>query len=140
SPDDVTVDSRRLREAARGMNALIVDDEPIVHDILSETLEAAGFGVERSDNAVAALKRLEENDYNLIISDIKMPGLDGKEFYREVKKIRPEALKRIIFISGDSVSPETREFLKETGNASLKKPFNINTLNAAVLKLISGKP
>ncbi|MBI5237613.1 MAG: response regulator, partial [Deltaproteobacteria bacterium] len=91
-------------------------------------------------NAVAALKRLEENDYNLIISDIKMPGLDGKEFYREVKKIRPEALKRIIVISGDSVSPETREFLKETGNASLKKPFNINTLNAAVLKLISGKP
>ena len=120
-----------------GKKALVLDDEEIVLDLLADTLSGFGFEVHRCSSAEEALERISLLGYELIISDIKMPGLGGMGFYREVERIKPEVLKNIMFISGDSMCAETREFLNATGNPSLKKPFSIDDLSEAVAKMVS---
>ncbi|MBI5236854.1 MAG: response regulator [Deltaproteobacteria bacterium] len=129
----------RLKEfAERGLNrVLALDDEEIVLDILEEALKALGFSVDKASTAVDALEKLKKAHYDIIISDIKMPGLSGKEFYREVKKVNPGAAAKIIFISGDSVSADTQGFLADTGCRRLSKPFTIEELNSAILHALS---
>jgi len=65
-----------------------------------------------------------------------MPGLDGKGFYNAVSGVRPEAQRRIVFISGDSLNKETQQFLRETGNLSLNKPFTVDQLNDVISRLL----
>ncbi|MBI5642060.1 MAG: response regulator [Deltaproteobacteria bacterium] len=143
----IRTDTQEIREAfgfkidpvkarIKGLKALILDDEPIVLDLLHDSLTYSGFKVEKTGSGDEALRKLKENDYDIIISDIKMPGLDGRGFYNEVKKIRPESQKKIIFISGDSLSKETQRFLKETGNLSLNKPFTVDQLHDMISRLI----
>ncbi|OGP12447.1 MAG: hypothetical protein A2052_00710 [Deltaproteobacteria bacterium GWA2_54_12] len=127
---------RKKRVSVDGMRALVLDDEEIVLDLLADSLTGFGFEVDKCSSAEDALKKISESCYDLIISDIKMPGLGGKGFYREVEKINPGVLKKIIFISGDSMGSETQEFLEAIGNPSLKKPFSIDELSEAVARMV----
>jgi|GEM_PF-1555077 len=127
---------RQDRVSVRDMRALVLDDEAIVLDLLADSLSGFGFDVDKCSSAEDALKRISEESYNLIISDIKMPGLGGRGFYREVEKVCPEALRKIIFISGDSMGSETLAFLEEIGNPSLKKPFTLDELSEAVSRMV----
>jgi signal transduction histidine kinase len=121
----------------KGLRALILDDEPVILDLLNEVLAGDGFHVETTSEGHKAIGMIKENDYNVIISDLKMPGMGGKQFYEAVKSIRPEAARRIIFISGDTASKETQEFLARCGNPFLQKPFDIEKLKEVILKIIS---
>ena len=121
----------------KGNRALVLDDEKIILSLINVVLADSGFHVDTAATGDAALKRLNEHTYDLIISDFKMPGMNGKEFYHKVKSIKPEAANKIIFISGDSVSDETQAFLKDTGNLFLKKPFTIEELNKIISEHIS---
>ncbi|MBI5561882.1 MAG: response regulator [Deltaproteobacteria bacterium] len=136
SPDESTA---RFAGMGKGLRALVLDDEPVVLDLLDATLGNCGFEVEKSSDGVDALEKFSTGSYDIIVSDIKMPGLDGKGFYREIKEANPEAAKRIIFITGDGMNKETQEFLRQTGNSFLKKPFTINQLNEAIARLISNQ-
>jgi hypothetical protein len=66
-----------------------------------------------------------------------MPGLGGRGFYSEVQVLRPEALKRMVFISGDSINPETQAFLSKVGAPSIKKPFTIDELSSVVSRVVT---
>ncbi len=125
-----------LHTSGAGKRALVLDDEPIVLELIHDALAALGLAVDTASCGEAALDALQGKDYDLIISDIKMPGLDGKGFYREARRLRPEAADRIIFISGDNINKETQEFLLSTGNLSLRKPFSVEELKMAVSTLI----
>ncbi|GAB4413229.1 MAG: hypothetical protein OHK0032_09290 [Thermodesulfovibrionales bacterium] len=122
-------------EAAGGLSALILDDEPAILDVLNEVLIGEGFHVETMMDARKAVERLRERDFDLIISDIRMPDMDGKQFYREIKAMKPYLVRKIIFISGDTVSRETQDFLNVIGNYYLKKPFEIKSLRELISKL-----
>jgi len=122
--------------AAGGLSALILDDEPHILDLLKEFLLGAGFHVETTTDGHRAVERLKERGFDIIISDIRMPHMDGKQFYREVRSIRPEVAGRIIFITGDTVSRETQDFLRDTGNYCLKKPFELKGLREVISRLI----
>jgi signal transduction histidine kinase/CheY-like chemotaxis protein/HAMP domain-containing protein len=128
--------ARQDRVRVDGMRSLVLDDEEIVLDLLADSLTGFGFEVDKCLSAEQALKMISESCYDLIISDIKMPGLGGKGFYREVEKINPGMLKKIIFISGDSMGAETQEFLEAIGNPSLKKPFTIDELSETVARMV----
>lgn len=124
------------RVSVAGQRALVLDDEAVVLDLLSDALSGFGFKVDKCLSAEDALKKIAESSYNIIISDIKMPGLGGKGFYKEVERIRPEAIKRLMFVSGDSMGRETREFLESIGCPALKKPFSVDELSRAVSRLL----
>jgi len=132
------VEADRYAGMGNGFRALVLDDEPIVLDLLEGTLKASGFEVETVSNGFEAVDRFKKGVYDVIISDIKMPGLDGKGFYREVSAIDRAAAGKIIFITGDAINKETQEFLKATGNQSLKKPFTIDRLKECISQLLSG--
>ena len=120
----------------RGKTILVVDDEPGVTAVLVELLSYDAHHVETAVNGSLALARLAERTYDLILSDIRMPELDGPTFYREVARRHPKLSRRIIFITGDSASPETRDFLAETGAPSLDKPFMLEEVRRAVQQVL----
>jgi CheY-like chemotaxis protein len=106
----------------------VVEDEGHLADVMVEALEAHGLVVETAGNGRTAKERLSSRAYDLIISDLKMPQMNGREFYRYVAAAQPALARRIIFSTGDTASPETQAFFQEVGNPFLAKPFNLTEL------------
>ena len=120
-----------------GKAILVVDDEPEIVAVLSEILSSAGQQVDTAANGAIALKKLQERRYDLVVTDIKMPELDGLGLWQELRRRERDFLRRIIFITGDTLGPETKEFLKETGAPCLTKPFVEDDVLTAVHQALS---
>ena len=118
--------------AAGGRSILVVDDEPSIQGLLVEALARAGFEVDTAGNGASALAKIEKRRYDLIISDLKMPGVSGVDLYERIRETRPDLAARIVFTSGDTVSDGTEAFLRRTGNMTLLKPFSLEELHAAL--------
>lgn len=84
------------------------------------------------------LKKLGRVQYDNVITDKKMPELNGRELYQRILQIDPALAANVIFITGDAVSRETREFLHETGNTFLVKPFNLHEFRERLNKVMNG--
>jgi two-component system NtrC family sensor kinase len=106
----------------RGQTILIVDDEPSVIRGLSRLLRRDGHTVDTAPNGRMALARLQERAYDLILSDLRMPELDGSGLYQALEQY-PELRQRFVFLTGDTVSSETMAFFEQTGVRWLTKPF-----------------
>ncbi|MEQ9619797.1 MAG: GAF domain-containing protein [Deltaproteobacteria bacterium] len=128
-------------EAARstlpnhGQKVLIVDDEELVTALISGILESDGYVVDLASNGEEALAKVDESDYLFIVCDIKMPQMNGKEFFKRLNGKNQRLARRILFITGDP-SPETVGFIEETGNRFLPKPFKIEEFREAVSSLL----
>jgi CheY-like chemotaxis protein len=73
----------------------------------------------------AALDLIDKEEYDVVISDVRMPGIGGQGLYQQVKKRHPELAGRIIFITGDTISDSTYAFLQNVGNPHVGKPFMV---------------
>lgn len=102
---------------------LVVDDEPGITSALAYLLRRNGYHVDTASNGCLALEKLRGQAYDLILCDLRMPELDGPGLYRELERHLPHLLRRVIFLTGDTLSPEAREFLEKTGGLRLNKPF-----------------
>jgi len=118
--------------AVAGLRVLVLDDEPAVTRLLEQFLSLDGHQVTTVCDAVAAREMLERDRHDLIICDIRMPGLDGPGLYREVTRRWPAARPRFIFMTGDVLGAETRRFLEETGAPCLSKPFVLDDVRRIV--------
>ena len=114
----------------------MVDDEPTILAFLKQVLGSEGYDVETVSGGEAALKRIGSEEYGLILCDIKLPGLSGVELYEQIEKVAPSLQKRVIFITGDVTSADTREFLKRTKAPYVTKPFDIAELRKEVKRVI----
>ena len=123
-------------ELIRGQRILVVDDEPTVGDLLREMLEADGQRVEVAAHGKAALDRLAEAPFDLVISDFKMPLLDGAGLYSQLAMREPRLRERFIFLSGDTLSAETRRFIERSGVPILEKPFDAAGVRRLVQRLL----
>ena len=119
---------------------LIVDDEPAVAEALSEAIRREGHEVDIAGNGAEALDRLAARPYDLIVSDTKMPVLDGESFYRELAKRQPALRERIVFLTGDVLGREKREFLEGTGAPFLTKPCDLDELRRVIARLLASPP
>jgi CheY-like chemotaxis protein len=120
----------------RGARILVVDDEPGIAGVLAEVLQLDGHVVETVGNGEAALGKLAVGGYELILSDIRMPELDGPSLYWELERRDPRLLRQIIFLTGDTLSPGTREFLEKTGVPCLSKPFALSDVREIVQRVL----
>ncbi len=118
--------------AVAGVRVLVVDDEPTVRALLEQVLALDGHRVDTAGDAAAALDRVEAARYDLVISDVRMPGLDGPCFYRELGRRYPQGRPRFIFMTGDLLGADTQRFLEQTGVPWLRKPFVADDLRRAV--------
>ena len=116
---------------------LVVDDEEIVGSYLKRVLGAEGHEVEVETEAGKALERLERESYDLILSDIKMPGMGGIEFYQNIKKMKESLAEKVVFITGDVIGKETRNFLEETGLPNITKPINVKQLKETINRVMN---
>ncbi len=112
----------------RGSKILVVDDEPSILDFLNCLLTDQGYKVETVGRAENALKKLESGKYDLILLDIKLPGMNGIELYRRIEEVAPALANKVMFITGDVMETTTKEFLDRTGAAYIPKPIDIERL------------
>lgn len=110
-------------KAARPLSVLVVDDEAPVRDMLSEILREAGHRVVTAVSGREALVRLEFAAYDVILTDIRMPELDGRALYHEIETRWPERAARVVFVTGDTLSTTSRNIAAESGCPVLEKPF-----------------
>ena len=126
--------------ATSGASILLVDDEPEILATLTEILTYAGHRVETAADGAAALERLDSRSFDVIVSDVRMPGLDGPGLYAEIERRFPSLRERIVFLTGDTLNAETREFLERTGAVSLGKPFLVTKVMQAIQRALDGRP
>ena len=84
-----------------------------------------GYEVDQAQDSREASGKLKDQQYDAIFLDMKMPLMDGKEFFLKIREKFPILAKRIVFITGDVANQQTISFIKESGNLHLQKPFTI---------------
>ena len=120
-------------------SVLVVEDEPCIAMVCMRTLKTEGFQVDIAVNGEVALDMWRKKEYDLCISDIRTPRMNGIELYRQLEIERPEAIKKFIFTTGDMLSGNIKSFLEETGTPYLPKPFipeNLRVIVKTVLFVI----
>src|SRR5512146_2122658 len=94
---------------------LLVDDDPMITELVVDMLGREGYDVDTATNGLEALQKLESQRYDLIITDLHMPKLDGSGFYRELSMRKVHSLKRIIFLTGTTGGSEEHRLVQESG-------------------------
>ena len=121
------------------LRLLIVDDDPEIALTLAEMLEPDGHAIDIAENGAEALERLADQSFDLIISDLRMPELDGPGLYRELAARHPDMLARIFFVTGDTLGSGVRDFLEETGAPVVEKPFEPADLRTAIARIAAAR-
>src|SRR6185436_9847889 len=119
----------------RPRRILVVDDEAEMADVMSEILSRDGHEVETASNGVEALARLQGARWDLVVSDIKMPKMDGPALWAAVEATDPDLARRFVFFTGDTLGSGTAKFLEQTGAPSIRKPFTLRDVRAALAKV-----
>lgn len=122
---------------------LLIDDEPTIRSALSRYFTRRGWRVAEAENGSAALDLLNAatggtERFDVIVSDLKMPGFSGIELHDRLALERPELLQRFIFSTGDVASDEAAEFVSRTRCMVLQKPFELSKLAEVVERVRAG--
>lgn len=124
---------------ARARRVLVVDDEPDVAELVAEILKKEGFAVDLAASGADALRQLEDHSYDVVLSDLNMPGVDGRGLYEGMKNACPDLAGRIAFITGDTMGAASQKLLKETRRPHLEKPVSPAELRELVYGLLNGE-
>ena len=113
---------------------LIVEDEDSLREYLKTVLVGEGCVVDAASSGRKALTLIAEKDYDLIITDYKMPDINGRELYEKAVGLGFENARKFVFATGDVVNEETRSFINESGRVCLEKPYSINDIKSMLKK------
>ncbi len=116
---------------------LVVDDEQAVRDLLSKTLTMADYDVDSADDGPSAIDKMRAVEYDLLITDLKMPGMDGLSVIREARKLVSDL--RVIIITGYSTEASAIEAINLGVSGYLTKPFRLPRILAAAARAL-GEP
>jgi len=105
---------------------LVVDDEPSVLELQVTILELHGAVAIGARNGREAVEALRKRTFDLVVSDLKMPGeITGRDLYRWAESHNPDAARRFVFVTGDTLSDDAAEFISATGRRCVQKPFSV---------------
>ncbi len=116
------------RQAVKRGRILVVDDEVSIVDAISDFLDLQNIEVDKANDGAEAVRLLEKGHYDAIVSDIRMPGVDGPQLYEKAAAIDPEYRNRFLFMSGDLVRDSTQSFVSTLECPCLLKPFPLQVL------------
>jgi two-component system NtrC family sensor kinase len=123
-------------ERQEHLRVLVVDDEPHILHYMQVTLESWGHEVVLAHDGSQALKRALMQPFDLIICDLRMPRLGGREMFHTLARMHPTVADRIIFATGDTVRGDTLQFLEELGRPFLQKPFKLDALRRVLAGVV----
>jgi len=115
-----------------------VDDEKYILDFLTEVFTPLPITLDTANNSQAAMDKIKENGYDLVLTDYKMPQMSGRDLFNWVKENRPPLADKIIFMTGDTVNPETHSFFEDNKIRYLAKPFKIEEVKEIILHGLEG--
>jgi two-component system NtrC family sensor kinase len=115
---------------------LVVEDEPTVARLIADVLQDEGLDVEVLLDGREGLKRIAERRFDLVICDMRMPGLDGQQFYRQLAKSGSTLQHSFLFVTGDVIAPATQAFLEQNRLPHLAKPFRVEELTERVRQVL----
>ena len=116
---------------------LILDDEPCISELLSAMLGILGFTPTQCCSPLAALELLDREEFEVVLSDFRMPHMNGDEFFRRAVAKHPSLAARIVFLTGDTVSDATQQFLKAHSSRHLSKPFDIASVEQVITEILA---
>lgn len=124
---------------------LVVDDEPPIRRFVAEALESSGYVVTLAADGAEAVDAAALRQPDLVLMDLRMPRMDGKEAFAALERDDPETALRVVFMTGDSVSADTRAFLEQAGRPVLLKPFGPDSVLQVVAehlrtRLLTARP
>lgn len=108
---------------AESASILVVDDEVAVAEMLADILEDEGHTVAIAHSGSQALDRIELQEFDLVLSDLRMPDIDGPSMFDAIRESRPDMVSRVAFITGDTMSARIREFLRGSARPYIEKPI-----------------
>lgn len=114
------------------LKILILDDEPIVCKRLKPSLEKQGYEVDTFLRSFEALQAVRVAKYDIIITDLKMEGMDGMRFLQEAKKLHPDS--EVIVITGFATMETAKESFKKGVFDFIAKPFNLSEIQRVVMR------
>ncbi|NOK61489.1 MAG: DNA-binding response regulator, OmpR family, contains REC and winged-helix (wHTH) domain [Chloroflexi bacterium AL-W] len=123
-----------------GHHILVVDDEEPVSSLLARLLQELGHQPVVANSGVAALQILQKSIFDLILTDVKMPGMSGFELYQRICQYDADLAKRVVFVTGDTMSAATQARIAQIGNPYIAKPFVIEQLELLVRRLLTQHP
>jgi signal transduction histidine kinase/CheY-like chemotaxis protein len=118
----------KLPKSTRMGRVLVVDDETSIADAICEFLDLQNITTDKANDGKEALELLGKNRYDAVISDIRMPGIDGPQLYERATAIDPYYRTRFLFMSGDLVRDTTQSFVSSLNCPCLAKPFALQLL------------
>jgi PAS domain S-box-containing protein len=131
-------EGKPLNAKAGQRSALVVDDETGVRETLAEILRSSGHRVVMAASGREALERMGKERFDVILTDIRMPDLDGRALYREIERRWPERAARVVFVSGDTLTSTLRVFAEESGRPVIEKPFLPSEVRRIVGEAVAG--
>jgi two-component system chemotaxis response regulator CheY len=134
SDSEIAVAPERPQQPAR---VLVVDDQLEVCEFLYQIVELLGYAAVSENSVQRALQLLEEHEFDIIISDFKMPEMTGVEFFHAAVDLNPALGTRFIFLTGDLFNMETQSAIAALGVPILGKPFRIATVEQIVGEVLA---
>jgi signal transduction histidine kinase len=131
----VTVPPQKAIPTQRSI--LVVDDEPEIRDALAEILKGAQHRVVTASSGREALERMAAETFDVILTDIRMPDLDGRALYEEIERRWRAQCSRVVFVTGDTLASALREFVSESGRPVIEKPFLPSEVRRIVAELVA---
>ena len=120
----------------KAKKALIVEDEPTIRSVCQRVLSKEGFAVTTVGDGKAAQESVKNQQYNLLLVDIKLPVMSGIDFYVWLRGEYPQLSRRVILMTGSVMGGETMSFLEQSGQPYLLKPFRPEELVKIVRKTL----
>jgi PAS domain S-box-containing protein len=124
----------------RGHSVFIVDDEESIREIVQEGLAARGMIVEGAPSSEEALAHLETQDYEFVLCDFNLPGLNGEQLFDRVRSRAHGPNPRFVFMTGALFAPEQVAKFEKKGASVLQKPFHVAALATLLTQLLQGQP
>lgn len=116
---------------------LIVDDEFSLRSLMEVVFKDEGYSVSLAEDGISALRTLENGHFDILITDINMPSMNGIELFNNVKKLYPQI--PVIFVSGYDHKNLAEKLLREGASYFFRKPLNLNMLKRAVKSILEIK-
>lgn len=146
-PEGSEADFGRLEEepaparhpAVPGKRVLVADDEEDIAELIARVLREDGDEARVASGGAEALRLLASEPFDLVVSDLEMAQVNGRDVYRLLKAGGGDSPARVLFVTGDILNPKVLEFLSKTGAEYLPKPFDIEELRQAVRRLLSSR-
>jgi two-component system NtrC family sensor kinase len=133
----VEVDSPSPAAETGPLDILVIDDEPHIQHYMWATLESWGHRVVLASNGDDGLAQIKQGPFDVVITDLRMPQLGGREMYQLLVQEYPEVAQRVVFITGDTVRGDTLAFLESAGRPYLRKPFSLAELRGVLAAAVS---